>query len=50
MQLKTVAAQKLRASRLITQRFQFNQMLQAYQPFGNARQEKAMKVIISNDP
>lgn len=50
MLLKTVAAQKLQPSQLISHHFQFHQMLQAYETFGNAMQEKAMKVIISNDP
>lgn len=50
MLLKTVASQKLQPSQLISHHFQFNQMLQAYETFGNAMQEKAMKVIISNDP
>ena len=49
MLLKTVASQKLQPSQLITHHFPFNQMLQAYETFGNAMQEKAMKVIISND-
>jgi alcohol dehydrogenase len=50
MLLKAVASQKLQPSQLITHRFPFNQMLQAYETFGNAMQEKAMKVILSNDP
>jgi len=50
MLLKTVASQKLHPSQLITHHFQFSQMLQAYKTFGNAMQEKAMKVIIANDP
>ena len=50
MLLKAVASQKLQPSQLITHHFEFNQMLQAYKTFGNAMQEKAMKVIISNDP
>jgi alcohol dehydrogenase len=49
MLLKTVASQQLQPSQLITHHFPFNQMLQAYETFGNAMQEKAMKVIISND-
>ncbi len=49
MLLKTVASQKLKPAQLITHHFQFSQMLQAYKTFGNAMQEKAMKVIISNE-
>jgi alcohol dehydrogenase len=48
--IKAVASQKLQPSQLITHRFKFRQILQAYQTFGNAMQEKAMKVILSNDP
>lgn len=47
MLLKTVAANKLDPSKLITHRFGFNEMLQAYETFANAAQFKALKVIIS---
>jgi len=47
--LKTIASQKLQPSQLITYHIPFQQMLQAYKTFGNTMQEKAMKVIISND-
>jgi alcohol dehydrogenase len=49
MLLKSVASHQLEPSQLITHRFPFHQMLQAYKTFGNAMQEKAMKVIVSND-
>lgn len=47
MLLKTVVANKLDPSRLITHRFSMDQMLEAYATFGNAAQSKALKVIIS---
>ncbi|ELQ8316734.1 zinc-dependent alcohol dehydrogenase family protein [Pseudomonas baetica] len=47
MLIKTVQAGKIDASQLITHRFALNDILQAYEIFGNAAQEKAMKVILS---
>lgn len=47
MLLKTVVANKLNPSQLITHRFSMDQMLEAYATFGNAAQSKALKVIIS---
>ncbi|HEX5515715.1 MAG TPA: zinc-dependent alcohol dehydrogenase family protein [Gammaproteobacteria bacterium] len=49
MLLKTVESNKLQPQNLITHRFAFDQFLQAYEVFGNAAKEKALKVIISND-
>jgi alcohol dehydrogenase len=49
MLLKNVESKKLQPEQLITHRFDFEQMLEAYEVFGNAAQEKALKVIISND-
>jgi alcohol dehydrogenase len=49
MLLKNVQSKKLQPEQLITHRFTFEQVLEAYEVFGNAAQEKAMKVIISND-
>ncbi|MEO8138226.1 MAG: zinc-dependent alcohol dehydrogenase family protein [Gemmatimonadota bacterium] len=49
MLLKTVAAGKVQPSRLITHRFALNDGLQAYDTFGNAMKERALKVIITND-
>jgi len=48
MLLKTVESKKLKPENLITHRFTFDQFLQAYDVFGNAAKEKALKVIISN--
>ncbi len=47
MLLKTLESKKLKPELLITHRFSFDQFLQAYEVFGNAAKEKAMKVIIS---
>jgi alcohol dehydrogenase len=46
MLLKTVTSGRLEPKKLITHRFALNDMLQAYKVFGNAGEEKAMKVII----
>ncbi len=47
MLMKTVQSGKVDASKLITHRFALNNILQAYEVFGNAAKEKAMKVILS---
>jgi len=49
MLLKTVQSNKLQPENLITHRFTFDQFDQAYDVFGNAAREKALKVIISNE-
>lgn len=46
MLLKTVSSKKLDPNRLITHHFKLDAILQAYEVFGNASTEKAMKVII----
>jgi alcohol dehydrogenase len=46
--LKTVNSGKLKPEKLITHRFQFPDFLKAYETFGNAQKEKALKVVISN--
>lgn len=48
MLLKTVVSKKLTPENLITHRFTFDQFLKAYEVFGNAAAEKALKVIISS--
>lgn len=45
--LKTVQSGKIDAGKLITHRFALTDILQAYEVFGNAAKEKAMKVILS---
>lgn len=47
--LKTVTSGKLQPEGLISHRFSFNNFMEAYEVFGNAARENAMKVIISND-
>ncbi len=48
MLLKTVISKKLQPQNLITHRFTFDQFSQAYEVFGNAARQKALKVIVSN--
>jgi alcohol dehydrogenase len=47
MLLKTVAASKIEPGRLITHHFEFENILDAYETFGNAAQNQALKVIIN---
>lgn len=47
MLLKTVLSGKVDPKQLITHHFKLDDVLQAYQVFGNAATEKAMKVIIA---
>jgi alcohol dehydrogenase len=49
MLLKTVESKKLEPEQLITHRFRFDEFPQAYDVFGNAAKEKALKVIVSTD-
>ncbi|MCW2319279.1 alcohol dehydrogenase [Rhodoblastus acidophilus] len=46
MLLKTVEARKLDPSKLITHRFRFDDILQAYDTFGAAAETQALKVLI----
>jgi alcohol dehydrogenase len=48
MLLKTVLSGKLRPEKLITHRFALNEIMKAYDTFGNAAEEKALKVILTN--
>ena len=48
MLLKTVRAGKLLPGQLITHRFKLDDILAAYDTFGNAAKTQALKVIISN--
>jgi alcohol dehydrogenase len=47
MLLKTVQAKKLKPNDLITHHFKLDQVMEAYETFGNAAKEKALKVIIT---
>jgi alcohol dehydrogenase len=44
--LKTVQAGKINPAQLVTHRFALGEILQAYDVFGNAAREKAMKVVL----
>ncbi|MCX6168399.1 MAG: zinc-dependent alcohol dehydrogenase family protein [Ignavibacteriales bacterium] len=46
--LKTVLSGKLQPAKLITHRFALNEIMKAYDTFGNAAKEKALKVILTN--
>lgn len=47
MLLKTVQSGKIDPKRLITHRFQLDQILDAYDTFGRAASTQALKVLIS---
>ncbi|WHF52851.1 zinc-dependent alcohol dehydrogenase family protein [Chryseobacterium gotjawalense] len=47
MLLKNVESKRLQPEKLITHRFDFKDMIRAYEVFGNAAKEKALKVIIN---
>jgi alcohol dehydrogenase len=46
--LKTVQSKKLQPNQLITHHFRLDQIMEAYDTFGNAAKEKALKVILTN--
>lgn len=48
MLMKTVLSGKLKPKQLITHHFTLNEIMKAYDTFGNAAKEKALKVIITN--
>jgi alcohol dehydrogenase len=48
MLLKTVVSGKLQPNQLITHHFMLDEVMQAYNTFGDAMKEKALKVIITN--
>ncbi len=48
MLLKTVQSKKIEPKKLITHRFKLDQIIEAYETFGNAAKEKALKVILTN--
>lgn len=49
MLLKTVASGKVDPSKLITHHFALPDIMNAYDTFGNARNERTLKVIITNE-
>lgn len=48
MLLKTVQSKKIDPLKLITHRFKLNEIMEAYTVFGNAADEKSLKVILTN--
>ncbi len=48
MLLKMVQSGKLQPQKLITHRFALDQIMKAYDTFGNAAKEKALKIILTN--
>lgn len=48
MLFKTVQSKKLKPEQLITHHFSLDQIIEAYDTFGNAAKEKALKVILEN--
>jgi alcohol dehydrogenase len=49
MLLKSVVAGRLHPGQLITHRFPLKDVMKAYDTFGNAKRERALKVILSNE-
>jgi alcohol dehydrogenase len=49
MLLKTVQSKKLEPNKLITHHFKLDQIMEAYETFGNAAKEKALKVILTSE-
>ncbi|MCE9606380.1 MAG: zinc-dependent alcohol dehydrogenase family protein [Planctomycetia bacterium] len=47
--LKTITTGKLRPQQLITHRYALNDIVKAYETFGNAKTTHALKVIVSNE-
>jgi len=48
MLLKTVESGKIKPEDLITHRFKLDDIIKAYEVFGNAAEEKALKIILNN--
>ena len=48
MLLKVVLSGKVEPAKLITHRFKLNDILKAYDTFGNAAKEHALKVVLTN--
>ncbi len=48
MLLKNIQSKKLDSKQLITHRFKLSDVLRAYETFGDASKEKALKVILTN--
>lgn len=48
MLLKTVVSGKIQPEKLITHHFKLDEIIHAYEVFGNASKEKALKIILTN--
>lgn len=48
MLLKTVESGKINPEELVTHRFKLDEIIKAYEVFGNAAKEKALKIILTN--
>jgi alcohol dehydrogenase len=48
MLLKTVTSGKIQPEKLITHHFKLDEIIHAYEVFGNAAEEKALKIILTN--
>jgi alcohol dehydrogenase len=48
MLLKTVASGKIQPEKLVTHHFKLDEIMQAYEVFGNAAKENALKIILTN--
>jgi len=49
MLLKTVQSKKIQPKQLITHHFKLSEVVKAYETFGNAAKERALKVILTNE-
>ena len=48
MLLKTVASGKIQPEKLVTHHFKLDEIIRAYEVFGNAAKEKALKIILAS--
>ena len=48
MLLKIVQSGRLQPKKLVTHRFKLGEVMKAYDTFGNAAKERALKVILQN--
>jgi len=48
MLLRTVASEKFKPEKLFTHHFKLNEIMKAYELFGDAANEKALKIILTN--
>jgi alcohol dehydrogenase len=48
--LRTVLSGRLQPKQLVTHHFTLSEAIKAYDTFGNASRERALKVILTNQP